>query len=434
MPASPPELTRPQADEPSRLLRVEAVDALRDQQYSEVFLLPSAWSRWTAVAALALVAGMALLLAFGSYTRRSTVVGQLLPSQGLIRVTAPQAGRVIERPVREGQSVRKGDVLYVISSDRAGHDAAAYQQMISRQIDARRRSLEEELSRLDSAGDSEQAQLLRRIESLRSERAQIDWQTQLSQARVPSAEDSVLRHQEGLMHGAVSRDQLRTRENELADLRARLVGLRREGLALDRELTAAQREVDGVRARVASRRSELERSVMQVRQEFAEVEAQRRVVITAPADGQVTLLRAGLGQSVDPNKSLAHLVPAGSTLVAQLYVPSRSAGFVRPGTRVDMRYDAFPYQKFGQHHGIVATVSDAAVSAEELSAMPVRLDVVAENHFAVTVQLPAMLAGGDALPLQAGMRLEADLLHDTRPLYQWVLEPLYGAHVRLKGP
>jgi membrane fusion protein len=41
---------------------------------------------------------------------------------------------------------------------------------------------------------------------------------------------------------------------------------------------------------------------------------------------------------------------------------------------------------------------------------------------------------GDAvekLQLQSGMRVEADLLHETRRLYEWVLEPIYAARSRL---
>lgn len=420
-------------DDGSLLLRQEAMDAVRAQQYGEIVLLPGAWSRWTGLAALALVLAAGALLALGSYTRRTTVPGQLLPSEGLIRIAAPQAGVVVERPVREGQAVRKGDVLFVVSSDRVGPDAAAYQQVIARQIEARRRSLEDELAQLGSTQEQEAQQLQRRVESLRGERGQIDHQVQLMQARVRAAEDGVARYQAIFKQGFVSRDQLQARETELSDARERLLGLRREALALERELTATQRDIDATRARVTSRRAELERAVMQARQEFAEVEARRRVVVAAPADGRVSLLQAEVGQSVDLQKPLAHVVPASSTLVARLYVPSRAAGFVRPGMAVQLRYDAFPYQKFGQHHSTVAAVSGAAVAPDELQGLTLKPETAGENLFAVTVQLPTQ-ALGEGLPLQAGMRLEADLLQETRPLYQWVLEPLYAAHERLKGP
>ncbi len=33
---------------------------------------------------------------------------------------------------------------------------------------------------------------------------------------------------------------------------------------------------------------------------------------------------------------------------------------------------------------------------------------------------------GDRVPLQAGMQAEAHIMVETRPLYQWIFEPLYG--------
>lgn len=423
----------PPVDDGSLLLRPEALEAARAGPCGEIVLLPGAWSRWTGVAALALVAAAVALLALGSYTRRSTVPGQLMPSEGLIRITAPQSGVVVERPVREGQSVRKGDRLYVVSTDREGPDAAAFQQLIARQIDGRRQSLEDELGRLAETHAQEQQQLQRRLDAVRAERRQIDAQVQLMQTRVRSAEEAMARYQAVFAQGFVSRDQLQSRETELADARERLLGLRREALALEREATSSQRDSDTARTRLVTRRAELERAVLQARQEYTEVEARRRIVVTAPADGRITLLQADIGQSVEAQKALAHVVPARSTLVARLYVPSRAAGFVRPGMPVRLRYDAYPYQTFGQHQSTVESVSSAAVTPEETRGLPWRPEGDAvENLFAVHVRLPNQ-ALREGLPLQAGMRLEADLLHETRALYQWVLEPLYAVRERLKG-
>ena len=61
------------------------------------------------------------------------------------------------------------------------------------------------------------------------------------------------------------------------------------------------------------------------------------------------------------------LVPAGARLEARLYGPSRAIGFVRPGQRVLLRYEAFPHQKFGQYEGVVRSVSRSTVGPAELA-------------------------------------------------------------------
>ena len=51
-----------------------------------------------------------------------------------------------------------------------------------------------------------------------------------------------------------------------------------------------------------------------------------------------------------------------------------------------------------------------------------------ESLYRITVDIAAQTinAYGKPQPLQVGMLLEADMLQDTRRLYEWVLEPLYS--------
>jgi membrane fusion protein len=422
----------------SPLFRHEALEALRPQQHGSIVLLPGASSRVLALVSLALVTGLLLLAALGTYTRRSTVSGQLQPTEGLIRLTPGQPGVVVEKRVQAGQVVRKGDVLFVLSSDRIGPDAVDYQRGIAAQIEARRRSLEDELRRLGQAEIDELAQLKRRLELLRSETKQVLRQAQLQEQRTRSATNTLARYQDLFRQGYVSRDELLTRETDVSESQTRLEGQRRERLAVDRELGVTQREVESLRARFINQRAVLERSMLAARQEYTEVEARRRIVITAPSDGSLTLVQADIGHNADTARPLAHLIPASANLVARLYVPTRSAGFIAKGTKVLLRYDAFPYQKFGQHVGRVESITSAAVAASELQGLTETAtapDGAGQLFFAITVSLPAqsLVGAGHSLALQSGMRVEADLMHETRPLYQWVLEPLYAARARAKS-
>ncbi len=87
----------------------------------------------------------------------------------------------------------------------------------------------------------------------------------------------------------------------------------------------------------------------------------------APQAGAITALQAAAGGSVGSAEPLMTLVPEGAELEARLYGPSRSIGFVRPGQRVLLRYEAYPYQKFGYYEGVVKSVSRATVGPGELA-------------------------------------------------------------------
>jgi membrane fusion protein len=430
---SPPPPPPSHPTPPAPLFRHDALNARRAPLHGEIVLLPSVWSAGVAWAAMLLVAGLVALLVLGSYTRRTTVSGQVYPDAGLIRITSAQPGVVVESHVREGQAVRQGDVLFVLSGDRAGPDALDYQRGIASQIDARRRSLEADLARLDGAEPQETAQWQRRIDSLDAESGRLAAQLTQLRMQVTSARQAVGRYAGLARQGYASQDELQLRQTELAQWLAQVAGLEREALGLERERGTARREIDALRVRHATQRGDLERAILSTRQEFTEAEARRRIVVSAPADGTVTLLRATVGQSLDPTRALCRLVPASAQRVARLYAPSRAAGFIRVGTPVLLRYDAFPFQKFGQQTGTVQTVSSAAATPAELDEAAVRTELATEPLFAVTVALPASgrTTTGHRLPLQVGMKVEADLLHERRPLYEWMVEPLLALRANL---
>src|SRR6185369_2276300 len=114
----------------------------------------------------------------------------------------------------------------------------------------------------------------------------------------------------------------------------------------------------------------LERDLASLAQESAENEARQHVVVRAPQDGVVTALLAEPGQWVTPSVTLASLVPQGAQLQAHLFAPSSAAGFLRPNQTVLLRYQAFPYQKFGHQEGQVLQVSRTPLQSAELATLP----------------------------------------------------------------
>ncbi|MDE0853306.1 MAG: biotin/lipoyl-binding protein, partial [Nevskia sp.] len=107
----------------SSLYRKEALEAQRTTPYGKIVLVQPPSLSILTVASVAFAGAIVLLFAVGSYTRHSTVGGQLLPDAGLIRIYSPRAGVVLERHVQENQRVDAGDVLFVVSGERPA-DAA----------------------------------------------------------------------------------------------------------------------------------------------------------------------------------------------------------------------------------------------------------------------------------------------------------------------
>jgi membrane fusion protein len=130
---------------------------------------------------------------------------------------------------------------------------------------------------------------------------------------------------------------------------------------------------------------------------------------------------------VQPGQAVLSLLPAGARLEAHLVVPSRAVGFIAPGDAVRLRYQAFPYQKFGHHRGEVARISRSALSAAELPSLT-GLAAAGEPAYRVVVALDrdSVRAFGKDEPLRPGMRLDADILGEQRKLWEWLFEPLHA--------
>ena len=414
------------------LFRPEAVEAQRQQWLGRVQLVrPLGLSVITAgvvVVAVALVA----FLSFAEYTRKATVAGVLVPDRGLIRVVPAASGTVLERRVTEGQSVRAGDVLFVIALERSTLEGPV-QTQVQRSLSERQRSLQDSARQQQLLVATQQAALDRRLQALQNEAAQLDAEAALQRQRLVLANEAFARLESLRNDQFISSAQLQAKSEELLGLRAQAQALERQRAALAREQAELEGERRGLPLLARGALGGIERDLAALSREAAEQDAERQIVVRAPQDGTVTALAADPGQSVSPQAALASLVPAGARLQAHLYAPSSAVGFVRAAQTVRLRYEAFPYQRFGHHPGQVLQVSRTPLAPSELQALSLPV-APAEGQalFRITVALDtAATPPSEALPLVPGMRLQADVLLERRRLIAWLFEPLLGLQGRL---
>lgn len=413
------------------LFRAAALGAHKTKWLGGIVLIrPFSYTVLTGVAAVLALIVVAFMV-WGTYTKRSTVVGQLVPDAGLVKVYVPQVGIVQEKRVVEGQRVNKGDVLYVLSSERHSGVLGSIQAAISQQVTTRRDSLRDELGKTRGLQQEERDSAVKRIDGIESELRKLDTLIEGQRSRVDLAKETVARYQGLLDQDYISREQLQQKQEDLLDQRSRLQGMERERISVARELSLRKNELAGLGFKHQNQLAQIQRGISTVDQELAESEAKRQIYITAPEAGVATAVVAEVGQAVDGSRPLASIVPVGASLQAHLYAPSRAVGFIRVGDPVLLRYQAFPYQKFGHARGRVINVAKTALPANEITNLAAAgggQGQQGEPVYRITVALASQTvqAYGKPQPLQAGMLLEADILQDTRRLYEWVLEPLYS--------
>lgn len=378
---------------------------------------------------LAFVMAAILFLIFGEYTRRVRVSGVVLPIDGLTRLVAPQAGWVTALKVKEGENVRRGDILYTLSIDSTtalGNTQDAVAEVLREKLEELQAASARQLE-LDSV---EKKTLQDQLSDFEREIIQVDAQVKLLEEFTATMKEFAERQSQLVSRGvSISRDY-ESRLQAYNSQRSQLETLRRDYIQLAARLTESRNQLAGFDLQAAAKSAEIRRQLLDIEQQISESEAKRELQITAPRDGAVTGIITLAGQTVGPGTPLLTIVPKDRPLVIQLLAPSNAIGFVREGSNVLLRYQAFPYQKFGQYPGAVSMISRATLRPEEVAQLNAG-DVDPQRSpslYRITVrpEQPFVTAYGREEELQAGMQVEAHVLAETRPLYQWVLEPIYG--------
>ncbi|UTH74972.1 HlyD family secretion protein [Chromobacterium sp. IIBBL 290-4] len=357
------------------------------------------------------------------YTRRIPAHGSLQPDLGLAQAAPLQAGVVVTRLVREGQLVTRGQPLFTVSAERVtklGETTA--ESLLS--LRKRQDNFRAELGNLARLNGEQMAALRQKLQDLETQRKQLETEHALQRSRVQSAQAQLARYQALGQSGFAPPQQVQERSDALLDQQARLAALERTATDLGAQINAARSDIQAQPSRYDTQKSDIERSLYGLQQEQGETESRRELTVVAPIAGIITSLQATEGQAVVAGQALASIVPARSRLQAWFYAPSSAIGFVRPGQRVQLRYAAFPYQKFGQYEGTVLEVSRSAQPGTALRADPAAVNQ--DPLYRVTVQpdKQSVLAYGRQEPLQADMLVEADILVDKRRIIEWIFEPL----------
>lgn len=377
-------------------------------------------------------AGAAVLgfLVFGDYSRRSRVAGVLVPDLGLSTVVAPSAGVISALHAEEGDRVGRHAALLLINVPRvtaAGDDA----------LKVLREGHEARLGSMGILQDAQDRQLQvqqrgtqQQRDALRRELAQIEREIHTRGEQVRIGRETVHRYRQVADQRYVSLVQLNQQEQSMLDMLNAQQSLQRQATSLRRTLAQLEQVLDAVPQQRRAARATAERDRAALAQEAVQMEANGELLTRAPVAGLVASRLVEVGQAVQSGQPILSLLPDGSMLRAQLMVPSAAIGFIKPGDRVLLRYQAYPYQKFGSHEGTVIRISRSAVAdshAEHGSP--------GEPMYRVLVSLnqQSVLAYGSHEQLRPGMRLEADIMGERRRLYEWILEPLYSVTGRVGG-
>ncbi|WP_337842747.1 HlyD family efflux transporter periplasmic adaptor subunit [Rheinheimera sp.] len=411
------------------LFRQSAIKHQSARLDGEVVIAQPVSSSLLTAALLAVVTVLVLFLFCASFDRKETVSGYLKPSTGLAKVTAPRTGVVSAVYIEDGQQVDAGQKLLKISVQDQLAEGQSLTARLLESLVQQELLLQQRQQQSERQYQQQQAELHSRFASSEQLIREINKQQQMLQQRLQLNQKRYADYRAISEQGALTQGELDNQKELLLNLQQLLA---EQNASEQAQLNLVQ-QIQGQLARLPLEQQQqqavLAAELSKLQQQKTELQARGELVLTAPVAGRVTNLVAELGNSISAAVPLLTILPEQAELLAVLLVPTRAYGFVQPGQQARLRFDAFPYQRFGSYQGQVIKTAQAIVLPNEVD-MPV---AVQEPVYRVEVQLESqqIRAFNHNVPLQSGMLLSADIVLEQRSLMAWLFEPIFSLKGRL---
>ena len=294
--------------------------------------------------------------------------GKLQPIDDVKVVQMPLGGVLKEMLVKDGERVRKDQILLRLDNEATLERAKSTSEEI-RAKEAQLKLKQIELERYLSLNDARMRVLKRKLDLHKTILARLERLSKL---------------------GASPELQYLQQVNEVAEVEGEL---ETTVIVRERQLAILNQSLEKLKGELADLKGKLTEITVNIRYKD----------IRSPVDGVVFDLKpTGLGYVAQSSEPVMKIVPYDARL-AKINIDSADIGFVRAGKQVDISIDSFPANDFGVIEGTIDRIGSDALPPNQR-----------ENFY----RYPAMiklntqqlkLRSGKQLPLQAGMSLTANI-------------------------
>ena len=401
--------------------------------------------------ALAIAALFLAALAWGWFGRIDTVAvapGRIVPGGRVKTIQPLEIGIVRAIRVRDGQAVRRGQVLIELDPTERGADLARLEHdLVAARLDAGRlralaaRPDDPEAAFVPPGGAdpamlaaaralmlaeaTEQREAMAALAAgIRRTRAE----RRAAEARVASHRDTIPLLRERVEARAILVEKRVASRLQLNELQEQLIA-RERALEVERrrlaEMTEAIVELERRRAEraatfaaaLARGLSEAMRLAARLEQELAKARKKLRArILRAPVDGTVQQLTVHtVGGVVNPAQRLMTVVPSGTALEVEALAANRDIGFVRAGQEAAIKIESFPFTRYGTIDGSVVQVSADSVADQNHGLVyPMRVAMARDR----------ILVGDKWTALAPGMAITVEVKTGQRRAIEFFLSPL----------
>nr|VFJ67867.1 MAG: membrane fusion protein, adhesin transport system [Candidatus Kentron sp. DK] len=376
--------------------------------------------------------------------------GKVIPSSQVQKIQNLEGGILSELRVREGEIVRKGQILLVIDDtqfkSKVGEERVQKETLLAMIARLAAEATGNEISFPDELAANEPVLVANETALFHARRAELESNIKVlgHQKEQKSQELKELRTRvEQLRKNlALARKELRiTRavlaENAISEID--LIRVQREVTGIESDLLSARQTIPRIQSAVSELEEQIKERqsafIAKAQTELRETEAKLRSLaetmtasadrltrteVTSPVTGVVKrILVHTVGGVIKPGMDLMEIVPQDDTLLVEANIKPADVAFLHPGQSAKVKITAYDYAVYGS--------LDA--SLEHISADTIMDEQSRENYYLIHVrtQQNFLTHEGRRLPIIPGMIAEVDILTGKRTVLEYLLKPILRA-------
>ncbi|AHY09179.1 HlyD family secretion protein [Serratia plymuthica] len=421
------------------MFRREAIESQKSRWRGRAILLPGIPVWLVTGFCISFIIAFLVFVIAGTYTRRINVTGEITTYPRAASVYSSVQGVVVRRFVNEGQIIKIGDSIYQIDVSKSTRSGVV--------SDNQRKDIEDQLGRISDIISRLQSSKKNTLAMLTNQREQYTSAFKRSSEIIKRAEEGIRIMKENMenyrhyqIKGLINKDQLTNQVALYYQQQNNMLGLSGQNEQNSLQITTLESQIQTQAAEFDNQIYQMELQRYELQKELINIDAGGEIIVKALSAGRVDSLSVTVGQMVNVGDSLLQVIPQKIdhyNLV--IWVPNDALPYITAGDRVNVRYEAFPAEKFGQFAGSVSIISKAPASPQEMltyQGAPKSALTTAVPYYKVIVrpEKQTIMYGDKRLSLENGMKAQSTLFLEKRKIYQWMLSPFYDMKHSATGP
>ncbi|ANZ07746.1 HlyD family secretion protein [Raoultella ornithinolytica] len=421
------------------MFRQDALENRRMKWRGRAILLPGIPLWLTMLGSIAFITAFLTFVIAGTYSRRVNVSSEVTTWPRAVNIYSGVQGFVVRQFVHEGQSIKKGDPIYQIDVSKSTRSGVV--------TDNQRRDIENQLVRVDNIISRLEESKKITLNTLEKQHLQYSDAFRRSSDIIRRAEEGIKIMKNNMENyrnyqskGLINKDQLTNQVALYYQQQNNLLSLSGQNEQNALQITSLESQIQTQAADFDNRIYQMELQRYELQKELVDTDVGGEIIIRALSDGKVDSLSVTVGQMVNAGDSLLQVIPENiENYYLILWVPNDAVPYISAGDKVNIRYEAFPAEKFGQFSATVKTISRTPASTQEMltyKGAPQNTLGTSVPWYKVIVKPENQIISydGKSLPLENGMKAESTLFLEKRRIYQWMLSPFYDMKHSATGP